>query len=388
MNLRFWKSKVLPTPLESPRTSHSTSEVVDDIRDSSAHEDLLEADRLAIDLSAHVGREFVWKSIRLAPIFIGMLFLMISLILEHPNLLGGFETPERTGQGFSSVVFTTKTAVLLVAEIGYAFIVAGVVANFLELNAKREIVELFRIYQSQIKRAAFEAVYRIKHSDEYVRAVIGNCFESPLIREDYRITYELDSLSPDIVKAANVPAGQFVMVTATVLYKARNVGPDRQKFPTGYGIPFQPGPLEKYARMDKLQVGRKIYSEEEIRGLEVKSTGVDMTSEKTYNFDVPTDPNSFTDVIIEITLIKEISDNDAFGFRRPTVGASIQLINRMEKVLRFGVTPRTSARLRETRPPSLRSGEWRIDGPILPFDSVILWWGPRSVSLAQEGEPT
>lgn len=383
MRLFKWGKKPAPGapapppsfPITSPSaTATPIAEVVDDSPTYWSNRTTAFSKRESEGLSAHLSSETIWKSIRFMPIIIGTLILLIAIALEHPSLLG-HASPGKANE-VHSTIFTSDTFILLASELGYAFIIAGIVFIFLEVNAKREIVSLFKVYQQEIKKSAFEAVYRIKHSDEYVRAVVGNCFESPLIREDYRIQYELDPLSPDIAKAAGVSADQFVMVTATINYNARNMGPDVGKFPTSYGIPFQPGKLEKYTRLNTLKVGAKTYSEEEIKSCETKGTTAEMTSEKTYSFEVPTDPGAVTAVAIEISIVKEISDNDAFGFRRPTVGAFIQFINRMDKVVRFGVTPRTSAILREMRPPSLRSGEWRIDGPILPFDSVILWWRP------------
>ena len=163
-----------------------------------------------------------------------------------------------------------------------------------------------------------------------------------------------------------------VIVTAS--YKARNMGPDHQSFPTAYGIPYRPGKLADITGMKKLKVGDKKFKPEAIVKFEQTIVGSGHSSEKVYEFDVPTDPGEYTDVALEVHLIKELSDNDAFGFRRPTVGSTIRFINRTEHILDFGVTPRSSAMLRETRPQSQRSGEWEIIGPILPFDSVILWW--------------
>src|SRR5688500_13990867 len=117
MNFPFFRRKA---PSASAPPGHSISEVVDDTHRAEGLEVLQESEDVSPDLSAHVGRELVWKSIRIAPFFIGMLFLMIALILEHPNLLGGFEAPETKPGNFDSVIFTTRTLVLLVAEIGYA----------------------------------------------------------------------------------------------------------------------------------------------------------------------------------------------------------------------------------------------------------------------------
>lgn len=333
------------------------------------------------DIPAKLTSDSVWKIIKLAPIIIGAVFIGLSLVLEHPYFLGKFLKGSYSENEFYSTVLTSKMLILFVAEIGYAFIIAGIVSSFLEANAKREQVELFKIAQDQIKRNVFEAVYRIKHSENYIQSVIGTCFESPLVRENYRISYEIDEFPEEDAKQCGVDRHNYVLITANVNYVARNMGPDFQNFPTGYGIPFRPGPLEKFATMRALKVGTKTYKKEEIDALEKKTANEDHTSEKLYQFEVPTNSGSTTEVAIEVSLLKEISDNDAFGFRRPTIGASIQFINRMERIVAFGVTPRTSATLRETRPRSLKSGEWEIDGPILPFDSVILWWrkpGPET----------
>lgn len=347
-----------------------------------SEQDIPEQD--ASGMPAQFTSESIWKFLKISPIIIGAVFLVLSIALEHPKLLGGVSTTTTEADGYLSVIFNKKMLLLFIAEVGYAFIIAGIVANFLELNAKREQIEYFRFANEAIKRSVFSSVFGIKHSEDYVKSVIGNCFESPLVREDYKITYELESFDADTAGRVGFDREQYIKVIAAVTYRARNMGPDKQEFPTAFGIPFRPGSLEPFSRLHSLRVGEKSYTDEELETLLKDTPPGNHSSEKVYEFPVPTNPGESTDVAFEFELVKEMSDNDPFGFRRPTVGSTIRFINRTEHDLAFGITPRTSASMRDIRPQAARSGEWEIVGPILPYDSVILWWRTPSPGGEEE----
>lgn len=312
-----------------------------------------------------------WRRPKLWPFFIGAVFILLGIALEHPMLLGHGSADAAES---SSSIFIAKTIVLWASEIGYAFFIAGIVSWFIEASARQEQNDDFRSAREAISKDVFQGVFGIRHSKEYVRAVIGTCLESAMVREDYELTYEIDPFPPAEADRLGIEPDRFVLVRASIRYTARNLGPERAKFPTGYGIPVRSGGLRDFSKMETLQIGPKIFTPQEIAALEVVPADGDTHGERTYDFPVELDPQASASVALTVSLVKELSDNDPFGFRRPTMGCRITLSMGVPG-LRFGATPRTSAKLVEVRSPVLgRTGEWRIEGPILPFDSVILWW--------------
>ncbi len=317
------------------------------------------------------------------PTIIGLVLVGASIILEHPNVLGSQPKP-KTEDEFVSIVFSWYNFIKFVSEVGFASIIAGIVSTFIELNAKREQNNNFNEFMENISKETVESVYKIKHSPEYVRSVIGTCFESPLIREDYVINYDISKFPTDKIPNSEIEIDRFVIVEAIVRYNARNIGAEAGKFMTGYGIPARSGELREFSKIVELKIGDDKYTQDRIDKLEKVHDHGD-SHERMYEFFVSLSAGEATEVRIKLNIVKEMSDNDAFGFRRPTIGAKITLNDRTGNLL-FGVTPRTSATLRTDRKPELgKSAEWSIDGPILPFDSVILWWRtPKDDGIAEK----
>lgn len=319
-------------------------------------------------------RERRWRIARWLPFIIGAAFVLAAIALEHPALLGHDPVTDHNAPVLGgSAIFTGKTLVLWVAEIGYAFIIAGVVSMFIEANARREQNADIRQARQRISEDIVEAVYQIRHTPEYVRAVIGTCLESPLVREEYTVHYTIDPV-PDNRVTELGHRDQFVLVETSVRYIARNVGSERGQFPTAYGIPVRSGVLKDLSFLKSLRVGDHSYSEAEIAALEIENEHNHVASERTYRFYIDLEPGDAVEVDLSVSLVKEYSDNDAFGFRRPTMGATIRVTDNVRR-LKFGLTPRTSARWKTIREPeSGKTGEWKILGPILPFDSAVIWW--------------
>lgn len=306
------------------------------------------------------------------PTILGLALIGISIILEHPMVLGYQPEPNVSDQ-VHSIIFSWHNLIKFISEVGIAFLIAGIVSTFIEINAKREQNDRFSSFMNDISRETVESIYKIKHSPEYVRAVIGTCFESPLVREDYSILYEINELDPEIVLRHGIDKDRFVQVDATIRYRARNISAENDTFPTGYGIPVRSGALADLSRITHLEIGGVAKTPDQIQEMLTNHQHGD-AHEKMYEFSVDLVSGASTEVSVRLSLIKELSDNDAFGFRRPTDGANITLVDRTGKLV-LGITPRTSAALKTERQPEIgKSAEWSIDGPILPFDSVILWW--------------
>jgi hypothetical protein len=130
--------------------------------------------------------------------------------------------------------------------------------------------------------------------------------------------------------------------------------------------------LEEHAKVTLIKVGNESYEEAKLAELAKKGSDGEMD----YNFQVALEPQESKEILIEAMIIKDLSDGDTFGFRRPTTGATIRLDVNMPGFV-FGASERTASPMKVIRAPAPgRTAEWRIDGPILPFNSVVLWWRP------------
>ncbi|HEU0097487.1 MAG TPA: hypothetical protein VFQ67_01810 [Allosphingosinicella sp.] len=325
-------------------------------------------------------RKSIWRWPALWwPFVVGLAFLSVAIALEHGAWVVGSSGGHAAGTAGagahpSSSIFRMDSLVLLISEVGYAFIIAWVVSYFIEAGARREQNEAFDQSMSAISQDVFQGVFRIRHRPEYVQAVITNCLETRLVREGYDLTYTVDPFTPAQEAKHDLDPGRFVQVTAAIRYHARNIGTKTENFTTSYGIPTRSGKLRPLSGMTGLRIGGKPFNQKAIEALRVTETKGSHPTDIMYRFDFTLDPQQSIEVVIEVVLVKEKSDAETFGFGLPTMDASIRL-NMNVPSMRFGATPRIIGELREVRSPENgRSGEWKVDHPILPYNSVILWW--------------
>lgn len=317
------------------------------------------------------------------PFYVGSVFILVAIALEH-----GFDVFGVLPTVPVSMIYTKKTIILLIAEIGYAFIIAWIVAEALEANAKAEHLKEVKEARELIAKDVTHAIFGIRHDPQYVRAVLETCFEQPHFREDYDLQYRIDSFPAKEAAKLGIEPSRFVLMSTRMRYRVRNMGAKEEKFRIGYGLPMRSGQLEKFSKITAITTGSKTYSASEISEMEVPHNGENVPlNDKAYEFYVTVAGGGSIDVLIESQTVKELSDNDTFGFRFPTTNARLRMDVNIDE-LKFGVTARVAANLVEIIPPTDRSGEWKIDGPILPYNSVVFWWRtPQDDGQEKEATP-
>lgn len=326
------------------------------------------------------------------PILIGASLILLSLALEHVFHLTG---------GLSNVI-SSKLVVLFVAELGIAFVIAFIVSRAVEYqasqkhldslnSARREIVsenekltaamaawradalKEIIVTQGGSLKETISRIYSATFSDDYVKAALESCFGYKLVREDYNISYRIDSFEKEDCEGLDIDCERFVKVTATIGYKVRNVSSATADLDITYGIPVRPGHLSSYPRAIHMKVGEREYSADELAKM---ATYDDDSMERDYKIGASIPSGSSLDVAIVAQLVKEISGSDTFGFRYPTTRATLRLdCNVTSPKLQIGAAARIASGMRKAgAAPDGRSLEWRVDGSILPFNSVVFWW--------------
>jgi hypothetical protein len=98
---------------------------------------------------------------------------------------------------------------------------------------------------------------------------------------------------------------------------------------------------------------------------------------KRYSFMLTLDPGESKEIAIETVLLKEASDNEIWSSLHPTLRADVSLTVRVPGLI-SGLRSRTAAPASELyRTEDGASARWQVDGPLLPNDSLTLWWQTR-----------
>jgi|GEM_PF-2692018 len=330
------------------------------------------------------------------PLIVGLVLVLIAVFMEHLR----DRLAHANGEPLElSAIFDLSLALHILLELGFAFLIAFVVAWAVEAKASEEhLKELNRVrmkietdvaaHLDEISRAQTDELKRVfvgafgaKHDSSYVEAALLSCFDHRLIRENYYITYRLDPFSEDDAKTAGVNAADYVYLTATISYYVKNIGVRPEPTAITYGFSVINSALERFAKVIDLHADRAYTTEE----LDAMASFDEEESEKDYAIDVELDPGQGIPVRITAKFVKEASDNDAFSFRYPTLNARCRIDSYIPH-LQIGATARTASEM--TEEPGVKDGrsqEWVIKGSILPHNSVVFWWRPkRSMNDAEK----
>jgi len=320
---------------------------------------------------------FVLTPLKGWPLFAGVGLFVVALALERIALFSA--DPAHANEVAKQSILNFHNVILVVSELGFAFVIAWVVSLAIEAGAR---AQQNRAVEEAIKRIGhdvFEGALGIKHDKAYVRSVIETCLDQPLTRELYRIHYRIEPFPAGDAERLGIENDRFVLVHAKISYTVRNAGRNREVFRMTYGIPCRSGDLRDFSRLTALVIGDARYpNPQEAAQFELPADAVEPefganANDRNYRFAVELDASETVDIVMNATLVKEMSDSDTFGFSRPTTGAIIQITSAVLG-LRFGVQARTSSKLQTVSEPDGGNGEWQIDGSILPYQSVNLWW--------------
>ncbi|WP_269716576.1 hypothetical protein [Caulobacter sp. NIBR2454] len=305
----------------------------------------------------------------------GVLFVFVAVIIEHPNF-----SDILTNGG--SVFFSSKTAIGLLKEIGFALIIAFCVAYFIERQAKQRDEDATEKARGRIAQDVIQAVFGLQHDQSYVKKVVEQTLQPKVVRDKISLQYSIDQLNSEDISKLSVPEGRFTKLTMVSGYRFLNISLQTVRFDVKYALAARIGQkFRDFARVCMVKFDGVELAEPDIEGGYVSDRGVGDDAYKLYSWEKELPPGGCLTVLVEAVSIKELSDNEVWGSLHATIhGAEFKARVRVPG-LRFGLrsltaTPYTEQRKNESE------GDWLIDGPILPNESVVFWWR----SLEDDGE--
>lgn len=325
-------------------------------------------ERVVAAARAGLSRDALW------PVILGFVFFVLAIISEYIGLLMAMPSSTSTEEvvrHFTSEFFSNRTIVVVLTDLGSAFVVAWVVSVAIEARSRHRQEQENRTYRSEISKNVFSAVYQLRHPSEYVKAAIEGVLSTLFLREQFEVTYKLCPLSTQDAAKAGVDASRFVRLTASTRYSVRNVTPSKEHFRLRYTIPRRSGRLGDLSRVRSLKIGDREYTDTEIDNISdgLSSSGRDHVLETYIN------GNDSIWITIDADMVKEVSDTETMGMKLPTLMTSVRLNIEGIHDLVFGLNAYSGSSVREVyRAPDGMSAHWVVDGPMLPWNSLLLWW--------------
>lgn len=312
----------------------------------------------------------------------GFGFVVAAILIETPaisDLLGALAWSD-----FKSNIFNQKTLASLSKEVGFALLIAFFISTGIERQARerheraeREAreseAEAVSTARAEIARDVFHGVFGLQHDRGYVNTVIENILQRPIVREHYSVEMTVSALSPEEVDMLGVGAEQFVKVHSICEYSFLNISTTEADFDIGFILPVRVGPkLRDFARVNTVALDGVSKTELEITSAQQPGEG---EPTKEYRWPWKLQKDGRVSVLVSSTILKERSDNEVWRNIHPTIGGAEFKLRMELPDMEVGLRNITAAE-RIERYSNLPGGEsaWTIDGPILPNESVVVWW--------------
>ena len=276
----------------------------------------------------------------------------------------------------------------LAKELGFALLIAWGISNFIDRKARQRDEEAATETRGRIARDVIHAVFGLQHDAEYVRKVVEHALEPKVIRDRIDSEYTIEELTNSEVTTLDVEPGRFIKLTMVSTYTFRNVSSRDVDHVVKYGLAVRSGPkLREFARVVSGCIGgTDLTASELVHRPDDDGGGDDGKGYKTYEWMRKIPAKGCLDVVIEAVSVKERSDNEVWASYFATVKSSdfkarVRIPNMIFDVR--ALTATTPTKLRKTH----SGGDWKIEGPILPNESLVFWWRSREDDgLAPAGE--
>ncbi|MBT9446084.1 MAG: hypothetical protein IV086_10330 [Hyphomonadaceae bacterium] len=343
----------------------------------------------------------VWRLLKrsnnwLLPLAI-ILFLW-SLLLDHPVVHLAPAATHGNGSNENLVWngWNGDFVVKGLSELAVAFFIAWIVAFLIEREVRerdaaeaRSLREQMAIdhkkYSKQLTENVFAAMLGLSHEKTYIDRVLDVTLRSQLIRDHIQLLYELRPLKAAEAEEYQISSDRFVVLEATARYTFTNVSGKNYPASLEYRYPVRTGRLKSFNRVTRLDTfadGKHVrYTDEEIRN--ATNAADDFYYSTNYKIDFA--PKGQAKIVIVSVLIKEKSDNEIWGTLYPTTKFDMVVKCTVPDIV-LGTRSLTASNLSGSGI-NAEGGEWSSDGPILPFDSVVLWWRTQEDDSGEERTP-
>lgn len=266
-----------------------------------------------------------------------------------------------------------------------AMFAAMITYNIVDRRFQKAEERRIEAFKGELARDVFGAIFSSNLNRNYVEEAIRRTLITDIYRKNYALDYtiyrlsdrEPEFFSPDVARHEGIKAaieageeaflamrvrGSFTLVNTT----NQTISPELK-----CTIPQRTGDLAVLANLTKLLVGGRAYQDDQF-DLEKLVKSDPEEDEKRYNYTVEIAPHSSVDVVTEYAIVKEEEDNEVWASFYPTAGCRLTAGIRVPG-LDFGIRCNSGAGIVRNHKTGT-DGNWTVDGPMLPYDSLIFWW--------------
>jgi hypothetical protein len=275
----------------------------------------------------------------------------------------------------------------LLRELGFAFIIAGLVAVIIELSAKTVEMMEDSIQKERVSRDVLEALIGYRFPAAVKQMAITTFFGSPIMRENLKVNIEILPLPKDI-PIDSVIAGNFVLLDISLRYTLQNTSSSSSKNKIGTTVPM--------SRLPQADSFLKPYFVKLGDGDEIDECDVDGICKidqesflKKYFWERDVNPDNPRDVHICYRVLRQI--DDSFVWKSAFCSTDLEVVvlfrSGERKVM---VEAIHNGEMKEKTRKKVEDGyeiTYKSTVPLLPNQGFLLWWH-RPIAVPEKAEST
>lgn len=268
--------------------------------------------------------------------------------------------------------------VLLLKELGVAFLVAGIVGWTIDLQAEELNTRHAQELRTAIGNDAVLALFGLSHDKAFIQAIVDTNLKAEVVRRDLELKYIVRGLT-DLEARTVLPedpqtaSARFIILEMHSSNTFHNVAsfPNHLKIPLAVARRLGKG-ARAITKATYVKIGeeRPLNDDEIFKG--IKSTESD--DYLSYCWERKLQPSEKIKVVASVNCLKERSDNEVWASFFPTMGdAKIEV--HVIPGMNFGVRDVSNGDLIDgdgVPDPAQRS--WTLRGPLLRHNSAVIWW--------------
>jgi len=268
----------------------------------------------------------------------------------------------------------------VVREICFAFLIAAFVGAVIESRSRRRIEQEIASYSQEIARDVFLSTMRLSASESVWDELSDLISKMKLIRQDLNATYELIELSevPEFAKSPEIMSrlsDDYVAMKWDSDFFLANKSDVQVDHRLVYTYPIR----TELDRASELSFIHKITVngiEKNWETISKESSEIKMDEgERLFEWPITIPAKARIRITSTVYILKNRGDNEVWATVLPTETFHLTLINSLQNKLDTGIQSNFPGQMQEENPSQTGSvRRWAASRPLLPYQSVVLWW--------------
>jgi hypothetical protein len=271
-------------------------------------------------------------------------------------------------------VLNLHTVTTVLAELGFALLISFAIAITVERQARNRDSAAHEAMRKRIAQDVFQGVFSEHLPRNYISAVIRQNLQTNIIRRDVRIIENMSLDNHERYNDVSDILNRTLRCEREIRFTLSNLS-DREIMEIGrLFVPILDEGFIQDTRLNSLVLDGYVIDKsllDEYRQVDFEGGSVN------YAWPIPIGPSRSVEIEIKTTHFKNSRDTEILSSLYPTLG--LELIFRSSAPLtHLGFRARTAHEVSSAYSDAGKGiGTWRIEGPMLPNESITYWWAVK-----------